>query len=46
MASIAGYGSRRIHEEHRLVYKVTEDALLIAQLGSSATLMASGARLC
>ncbi|KAA0011486.1 type II toxin-antitoxin system YoeB family toxin [Billgrantia pellis] len=24
--------SRRINDEHRLVYKVTEDALLIAQL--------------
>lgn len=29
---LAGYWSRRINDEHRLVYKVTEDALLIAQL--------------
>ncbi|AWN17811.1 Txe/YoeB family addiction module toxin [Salinisphaera sp. LB1] len=29
---LSGYGSRRINDEHRLVYKVTEDALLIAQL--------------
>ena len=27
----SGYWSRRITIEHRLVYKVTEDALLIAQ---------------
>ena len=27
----AGYWSRRITDEHRLVYKVTEDAILIAQ---------------
>jgi len=30
--SLAGYWSRRINEEHRMVYKVTDDALLIAQL--------------
>lgn len=30
--ALAGYWSRRINDEHRLVYKVTEDALLIAQL--------------
>lgn len=30
--SLAGYWSRRINEEHRMIYKVTEDALLIAQL--------------
>ncbi|NYS77704.1 MULTISPECIES: Txe/YoeB family addiction module toxin [Halomonadaceae] len=30
--SLAGYWSRRIKEEHRMVYKVTDDALLIAQL--------------
>ncbi len=29
---LAGYSSRRINDEHRIVYKVTEDALLIAQL--------------
>ena len=29
--AFAGYWSRRITDEHRLVYKVTEDALLIAQ---------------
>lgn len=27
----SGYWSRRITIEHRLVYKVTEDALLVAQ---------------
>jgi toxin YoeB len=26
-----GYWSRRISDEHRLIYKVTEDAVLIAQ---------------
>jgi toxin YoeB len=30
--SLAGYWSRRINDEHRMVYKVTDDALLIAQL--------------
>ena len=29
---LSGYWSRRISDEHRLVYKVTDDALLIAQL--------------
>ncbi len=30
--SLSGYWSRRINDEHRVVYKVTEDTLLIAQL--------------
>lgn len=30
--ALAGYWSRRITDEHRLVYKVTADAILIAQL--------------
>ena len=30
--SMAGYWSRRINEADRMVYKATEDALLIAQL--------------
>jgi len=30
--SLAGYWSRRINEEDRMVYKVTDDALLIVQL--------------
>ena len=30
--ALAGYWSRRINDEHRLVYKVTEEAVLIAQL--------------
>ncbi len=29
---LSGYWSRRISEEHRIVYKITDDALLIAQL--------------
>lgn len=29
---LSGYWSRRITEEHRIVYKLTEDAVLIAQL--------------
>ena len=29
---MAGYWSRRITDEHRMVYKVEADALLIAQL--------------
>ena len=29
--ALLGYWSRRITEEHRLVYKVTEDVVLIAQ---------------
>ena len=30
--ALAGYWSRRINDEHRLVYKVDRDSLLIAQL--------------
>lgn len=30
--SLSGYWSRRITDEHRIVYKATEDAILIAQL--------------
>jgi toxin YoeB len=30
--ALAGYWSRRIDDEHRIVYKATPDALLIAQL--------------
>lgn len=30
--ALSGYWSRRITEEHRLVYKIQGDALLIAQL--------------
>ena len=30
--ALSGYWSRRINEEHRLVYKVREDSLYIAQL--------------
>jgi toxin YoeB len=29
--ALGGYWSRRINEEHRLVYKVKDDAVLIAQ---------------
>jgi toxin YoeB len=29
---LSGYWSRRINDEHRIVYKLTEDNLLIAQL--------------
>lgn len=29
---LAGYWSRRINDEHRMVYKVAEEALFIAQL--------------
>ena len=29
---LSGYWSRRINDEHRLVYKVADDAVLIAQL--------------
>ncbi|MBT3091661.1 MAG: Txe/YoeB family addiction module toxin [Candidatus Thiodiazotropha endolucinida] len=29
---LSGYWSRRIDEEHRIVYKVADDSLLIAQL--------------
>jgi toxin YoeB len=30
--ALSGYWSRRINAEHRIVYKVTEEAVLIAQL--------------
>lgn len=30
--ALSGYWSRRINDEHRMVYKVFEDSLLIAQL--------------
>lgn len=30
--ALSGYGSRRISDEHRFVYKVSEDAIEIAQL--------------
>lgn len=30
--SLSGYWSRRITDEHRLVYRVTDSSLLIAQL--------------
>lgn len=30
--ALLGYWSRRITEEHRMVYKVTEEAIAIAQL--------------
>lgn len=30
--SLSGYWSRRINDEHRIVYKVAEEQLLIAQL--------------
>ena len=30
--ALAGYWSRRINDEHRIVYKVVDDSLLIAQL--------------
>ena len=30
--ALAGYGSCRISDEHRMLYKVEADALLIAQL--------------
>lgn len=30
--ALAGYWSRRINDEHRLVYKITGDSLLIAQV--------------
>lgn len=29
---LSGYWSRRINDEHRIVYKVTDDNLLVAQL--------------
>ena len=30
--ALSGFWSRRINGEHRIVYKVTEDSILIAQL--------------
>lgn len=30
--ALSGYWSRRINDEHRIVYKAVEDAVLIAQL--------------
>lgn len=30
--ALSGYWSRRINDEHRMVYKISDDALLIAQL--------------
>ncbi len=30
--NLAGYWSRRINHEHRIVYKIENDAVLIAQL--------------
>ena len=30
--ALSGYGSRRISDEHRFVYKVSEDAIEIVQL--------------
>jgi toxin YoeB len=30
--ALAGYWSRRITDEHRIVYKVEDDALFVAQL--------------
>lgn len=30
--ALSGYWSRRINHEHRFVYKISEDAILIAQL--------------
>jgi len=30
--NLAGYWSRRINHEHRIVYKIENDAILIAQL--------------
>ncbi|MGH7885153.1 MAG: Txe/YoeB family addiction module toxin [Thermodesulfobacteriota bacterium] len=29
--NLSGYWSRRINSEHRIVYKMTEDSILIAQ---------------
>ena len=29
---LSGYWSRRINDEHRIVYRMSEDAVLIAQL--------------
>jgi toxin YoeB len=30
--ALSGYWSRRINEEHRIVYKIHDDSILIAQL--------------
>lgn len=30
--ALSGYWSRRINDEHRIVYRIKDDALLIAQL--------------
>jgi toxin YoeB len=30
--ALSGYWSRRINDEHRIVYRVTKDSVLIAQL--------------
>jgi toxin YoeB len=30
--ALSGYWSRRINDEHRMVYKISDDSLLIAQL--------------
>ena len=30
--ALSGYWSRRINDEHRIVYKVSNDAMFIAQL--------------
>ena len=30
--ALAGYWSRRINDEHRIIYKALEDAILLAQL--------------
>ena len=30
--ALSGYWSRRINDEHRIVYKINDDAVLIAQL--------------
>jgi len=30
--ALSGYWSRRINDEHRIVYRVTDDSVLIAQL--------------
>lgn len=30
--ALSGYWSRRINDEHRIVYKVQDDSILIAQL--------------
>lgn len=30
--ALSGYWSRRINDKHRMVYRIEEDALLIAQL--------------